>query len=697
MRTIQFEHEIQAAQLRLRAMQKLAESSPSFSKDLQNEAIAEFSIILEELHVASEEIKVQNEALSANHHHLELERRRYQELFDFAPDAYFVTDLQGVIQQANHAATALLNLRQDLIVAKPLIVFIDKADQMAFHTQLDQLLQDGRTLTNWEVSFKPRHKLSFPASISVSPIHYDNRGQLSCLHWLVRDLSERKLYERAINEQADLLNTATDAIIVRNLENQIVFWNQGAERLYGWTAQEARDQNTAELLYQNTRVEVEDPQNEAVFLQGEWRGELQHWTKTGQEIIVESRWTLMRNETGDPQSVFIVNTDITAQKQIESQLFQCQREESLGTLARGIAHDLNNILTPILSIAQLMPLKFPRANAQMRRLMTILETSAKRAIDLINQIQLFAVGVESEKKVLLIGVLLSDLEQLIEKVFPKSIALNIDISPEIWCVEGNAVQLNQVFVNLCVNARDAMPQGGVLKLLARNLVIDKTNLQRYPEARLGPYVVITATDNGTGIPPENLDRIFEPFFTTKPEGQGSGLGLSILAGIVRSHGGFITVSSRVDRGSQFEVFLPALKTMVISLEEELTLPRGNAELVLLVDDEATVLESTQLLLENFGYRIMTAKDGVEALTLYQRYQAQISVILLDMMMPAMDGDTAISGLAAINPRVKIVATSGLSLSLADIEPNQKICDFLPKPYTVEKLLTVIQRAIISSL
>ena len=695
MKTVQYEREIQDAQRRLLAMQELSEASPSSSKELQDEAIAEFSIALEELHVASEELKVQNEALLANHHSLDLERQRYQELFDFAPDAYFVTDLQGVIQQANHAAKALLNLRQDLIVAKPLIVFVDKADQRAFHTQLDRLLQDGQTLTNWEVRFKPRNKLAFPASISVSTMHYDDHGQLSGLHWLVRDLSERRLYEQAICEQADLLNSATDAIVVRNLESQIVFWNRGAEQLYGWTAQEARDRYTADLLYENASVDAESHQNEVLLLQDEWQGELRHVTKTGQDIVVESRWRLMRNEAGEPQSVFIVNTDITNKKLIESQLFQCQREESLGTLTRGIVHDLNNILTPILNVAQLLPVKFPSADAPTLRLTTILESSAKRAIGLVNQVQRFAGGIESEKQVLSVKDLLVELELLTEKVFPKSLVLHTEIASDLWSVQGNAVQLNQVLINLCINARDAMNQGGILTLSAKNLVIDQTNLRTYPEAHAGPYIVVTATDTGVGIPAENLDRIFEPFFTTKPEGHGSGLGLSILAGIVRSHGGFVTASSRINRGSQFRIFLPAVKTVVVSREEELLLPRGNAQLVLLVDDEATVLESTQLLLENFGYRVMTAKDGVQALSLYRRHQDEISVILLDMMMPAMDGDTAILGLTAINPQVNIIATSGLSQNLSDAESHQQVCDFLPKPYTVAKLLTVIQKAVSS--
>jgi two-component system, cell cycle sensor histidine kinase and response regulator CckA len=694
MKAISFEHQIQSAQHRLQAMQELSDNSPSSSKELQNEAIAEFSITLEELHVASEELKAQNEKLLVSNQMLALERQRYRELFDFAPDGYLVTNVQGVIQQANCAATALLNLRQDLIVGKPLIVFVEKNSQISFHTQLERLTQNDCAITDWEVNLKPRNKPPFPISISVSKIYYDPHGQLSGFRWLIRDLSHRKADEQTIKEQAELLNVATDAILVHSLENQVLFWNKGAEKLYGWTATEARGKNILGLLYRDPTAQAEARLNEALMQNGACRGELEQTTRSDRDVIVESHWTLVRDEAGEPKSVLIVNTDITEKKQIESQLFQCQREESLGTLSRGIAHDLNNILTPILGIAQLLPLKFPSANEHTLRLIHVLETSTKRAIDLVQQVQLFAGGDKGERAVLLVGALISDLEGLTEKIFPKSIVFHTEIAPDLWCVEGNSVQLNQVLVNLCVNARDAMPNGGILNLSARNLVINESNIQIHPDANIGPYVVITVMDNGLGIPADVVNRIFEPFFTTKTEDQGSGLGLSILAGIVRNHDGFVTVSSRVGKGSQFEIYLPALKTMAISLEEELNFPRGNAELILVVDDEVTILESSKLLLENFGYQVLTAEDGLEALSLYQQQQDKISVVLMDMMMPYMDGETAILGLRAINPQVKIIANSGLALShQPSLGHDLKVNAFLYKPYPADVLLTVLRDVI----
>jgi two-component system, cell cycle sensor histidine kinase and response regulator CckA len=689
-----YELQIQSAQQCLHAMQTLADDPSKEPNALQNEAITEFSITLEELHVTTEELQAQNEELLNSRQALELERQRYQELFDFAPDGYLVTDVQGVIQQANRAATEMLNLDQNLMVGKPLIVFVDKVDQTVFHTQLDEMIQRGQSLINWELNLKPRDKPPFPVSFSVSTIYYVSNGQLGGFRWLLRDLSQRRQNEQKICEQADLLNVATDAILVCNLEKQILFWNQSAEQLYGWGVAEALGQNMTKLLYQDAVPEHEARQNELLASEGKWQGELEQVTQSNQNIIVESHWTLVRDEEGKPKSIFIVNTDITEKKQSELQLLQRQRVESLGTLSRGIAHDLNNILTPILGISQLLPLKLSSVDEQTRRLMNMLETSTKRAIDLIKQVQLFAGGIDEEKTILHAGALISDIEELAEKIFPKSIVFHSDIATGLWCVEGSSVQLNQVLMNLCINARDAMPHGGTLTLSAKNLVIDKDNIQMHSEAHLGSYVVITVLDTGCGIPTNTMGQIFELFFTTKQDNEGSGLGLSIVAGIVKSHHGFVTVSSRVDRGSQFQVYLPALKTIATSVEEALRLPRGNAEFILVVDDEVTILETTKLLLENFGYQVLTAQNGIVALSLYRQYQNKISAILLDIMMPSMDGEVAILGLKHINAQVKIIANSGLPLNHpSTLEADLNINALLPKPYSIEMLLKILREVI----
>jgi two-component system, cell cycle sensor histidine kinase and response regulator CckA len=678
------------AQRRLRAMQIRAHSSSISSKELQDEAIAEFSITLEELHVTTEELHAQNEELLESRQTLELERQRYQELFDFAPDAYLVTNAEGIIQQANCAATTLLNLRHDLVVGKPLIIFVDKPERATFHTQLTQLVQSGQSLADWEIGLRARDKDPFPVSISVSPILYDPQNQSRGFRWMLRDLSQRKQNEQKIREQAELLNVATDAILVCNLDYQIQFWNQSAQKLYGWNPAEALGQNMTELLHSEFLYSRVDSHHKLILQNGQWQGEIRQVNRAAQNIIVESHWTLIQDEENNPKSILIVNTDVTEKKQLELQLIQRQRLEGLGTLSRGIAHDLNNILTPILGIAQLLPHRLSIDDPQTVRLLSRLETSARRAIDLIKQIQLFAGGHDDERTVLHLGKLLSELEELAGEVFPKSITLHAEVPWDLWHIEGNSAQIHQILINLCVNARDAMPNGGILNLSVKNLLVDSSNIHQHSEGHLGQYVVMTVRDSGTGISADIIPRIFEPFFTLKDEHKSSGLGLSIVAGVAKNHNGFVTVSSRVGQGSQFQVFLPALTIMAIAPKECFNLPRGNAEFVLLVDDEASILETTQLILENFGYQVLTAQDGITAIALYRQYHSQISVVLMDMMMPSMEGEAAILGLKSINPQVKIIANSGLPLnhpSTVNVDTNIKA--LLPKPYPIERLLTVL--------
>jgi len=372
----------------------------------------------------------------------------------------------------------------------------------------------------------------------------DEVGNLLGFSKIVRDMTSHKRAEQKIQEQAALLDVATDAILVQDLNNRILYWNQGAERLYGWKADEAKGLNVLELLYKDS------PHREdvlvSVTLKGSWQGELHQITKSGKQIIVSSRWTLVRDQAEQPTSILTVNTDITANKQLEAQFLRAQRLESIGTLASGISHDLNNVLTPILLSAQL--LQMLHKDQQSQRLLQLQETNAKRGAALVKQVLAFARGVEGERTILQPRHLISEIQQIVKQTFPKSIELYTDISPELWTVFGDATQLHQVLMNLVVNARDAMPNGGILRLVAENLVIDQNYAQMNLDAQVGSYVVITVSDTGTGIPINILPQIFEPFFTTKEVGNGTGLGLSTVIGIIKSHSGFVNVYSEVGKG-----------------------------------------------------------------------------------------------------------------------------------------------------
>jgi two-component system cell cycle sensor histidine kinase/response regulator CckA len=503
---------------------------------------------------------------------------------------------------------------------------------------------------------------------------------------LIHYITQLKQAEQKICEQAALLDVATDAIFVKNIQNQILFWNKSAERLYGWKAAEALGKDALALLYEDLPLPEEALLT--VIKNGSWQGELKQVQKKGDEILVESRWTLVRDEFGQPQSILIVNTEITQKKQLEAELLRSQRLECIGTLAGGIAHDLNNVLAPILLAVPLLQMKL--SDPQSEHLLKMLENNVKRGANLVRQVLSFARGIEGRQTTVKIKSLLTEIEDIIG-TFSKSITCHTHISDNLWHVQGNATQLHQVLMNLVVNARDAMPEGGIMTISAENLLIDEHYAKMHIDAKVGCYVAITIADTGIGIPQTIQGRIFEPFFTTKEVGKGTGLGLSTALGIIKNHSGFVNLYSEVNQGTQFQIYLPcSAKVEIAPLSEELQPLTGNGELILVVDDEATIRDVTKSSLETYNYRVLTASDGVEAVAIYAQNQQEISVVLLDMMMPWMDGAIAIRTLQKINPHVKIIAMSGL-LSNQNIAESAGtgVKAFLSKPCTARELLQAI--------
>ncbi|HUB67766.1 MAG TPA: PAS domain S-box protein, partial [Candidatus Methylacidiphilales bacterium] len=504
------------------------------------------------------------------------------------------------------------------------------------------------------------------------------------------EITERKQAEEQIEEQAAFLNKAQDAILARSLEGKILFWNQSAERLYGWKRHEVLGRHIGELLYPDLAKFEEI--NGWMLAKGEWSGELRHQTKNKNEIIVESRWTLIKDKEGNPKSMLEINTDITEKKKIEAQFLRAQRMESIGTLAGGIAHDLNNILTPIMMSIEV--LKTKAADLQARKILETIGLSAKRGADIVRQVLSFARGIEGERIEIQPKHLLKDLEQIIKDTFPKEIRLEFAVSPNTWTILGDPTQMHQVLLNLCVNARDAMPGGGALHVDVENCVLDEQYAAMHLQARPGRYVKFSVTDAGVGIPPEILDKIFEPFFTTKDINKGTGLGLSTVSAIVKSHEGLINVYSEQGKGTTFHVYFPAMETSGEAKREQLeeaNVPRGNGETILLIDDESSILTVTSQTLQAFGYRVITASDGAEALAIYAQYQQKIAIVLTDMRMPVLDGAAMIQALMRINPAIKIIAASGLDAnnSVAKL-PGSGVRHFLTKPYTAGTLLKTVR-------
>lgn len=507
-----------------------------------------------------------------------------------------------------------------------------------------------------------------------------------------KDITERKLSEQHIKEQAELLDKTRDAITVRDLQGTILFWNKGAERMYGSTSSEAVGRNAVDILQINPERFQEV--SASTLQKGEWNGELRHVSATGRKLVVEARWTLVCDHEGAPKSILAIDTDITEKKQIENQFLRAQRMESIGTLAGGVAHDLNNILAPILMSIQI--LKLTARDLETTDILNTIEKSAKRGADIVRQVLSFARGLESQRTEVTIKDLVDEIENIIRGTFPKNIQVEVSVSNGVWTIDGDSTQIHQIILNLCVNARDAMPNGGTLKISVENGVLDENYSAMNLQAKPGRYVIISVADSGVGMSQQIIDKIFDPFFTTKELSKGTGLGLSTVMAVIKSHEGLINVYSEPGRGSTFKVYLPAMESSsnTSRADDVLSLPCGNGETVLVIDDETSILTITGQTLHAFGYKSMIALDGAEGVAIYAQNVSEIAVVVTDMNMPIMSGIATIRALMRINPMVKVIAASGLNVDGdADKLKDLGVIHSLAKPYTAEALLTTLRRVL----
>jgi PAS domain S-box-containing protein len=528
-------------------------------------------------------------------------------------------------------------------------------------------------------------------------ISFDAQGNALEGIGTVQDITERKHAESQISEQARLLELAHDAIVVRDMEDRVLYWNQSAERIFGWQTREAIGRKMNELLPKDEFNALKYEEAKKIVLDtGNWQGEFATQTKTGKGVLLETRWTLVCDEEGTHKSILGINTDITEKKRFEIQFLRAQRMESIGTLAGGIAHDLNNILTPLLVSVRLLKEKIGD-DADGKRMLAALEANVQRGAKLVKQVLTFGRGAQGARAPINPKHIASEIKQIIAETFPKSVEFELNCPANLWTIIGDPTQLHQVLLNLCVNARDAMPNGGKLSLKMENMMVDETNAGMNLEAKPGPYLVITVMDTGVGMPKEIQDKIFDPFFTTKEPGKGTGLGLSTALAIVASHNGFIVCKSEEGKGTAFNVYFPADRASVEleqSTEVNSHMPQGRNELILVVDDEDPILNLAQKLLTRSGYRVLLAGNGVEAVSLYTRRRSEIDLVLTDMVMPLMDGPATINALKSFNPNIKIIGSSGMVSENGLAKAKEAgILHFIPKPYTAETLLGTIREVL----
>ena len=615
-------------------------------------------------------------------------------------DGIFVVDENARILSYNRRFIELWGLPAKLVedqADEPVLAFVTAqlADPQAFlqrvrclyahqhETSRDELiLADGRTFDRYSAPM-----------FGVGERYY---GRV----WYFRDITERKQAEQALRQSEVRFRSYFElpliGICITSPEQGWLEVNPQLCRMLGYTREQLVGMTWAELTHPEDLAADLAQFNRVVA--GELEGyamEKRFLCAGGRVMTADLAVRCVRRADGQVDYFVALVQDITEKKQVEANFLRSQRLEGIGSLAGGIAHDLNNILAPIMMAAPL--LRAENGERERNNLLDIVESSAQRGADIIKQLLTFARGRPGARAPIPARLLLNEMGRLIRETFPRNIQLNLTPPANLWRAFGDATQFHQTLMNLCVNARDAMPGGGTLTLGARNVTVDKGFAATALEARPGAYMCVSVADTGTGIAPENLHRIFDPFFTTKGVGKGTGLGLAALLGIMRGHEGFIRVVTQPGSGTTFELYFPALPETgeTAAPQLEAPSPRGHGELILLVDDEPALCRVVELALEKYGYRVVTAMEGREALALFASQSTDIRAVITDMMMPGTDGPELVRALRQLNAQLPILGMTGLAdlIDTAKLE-DLNLAEILNKPFADEKLLAALHRALV---
>jgi len=509
------------------------------------------------------------------------------------------------------------------------------------------------------------------------------------------DITNQLITEESLRVQVQILDNIGQAVIATDIDGDIIYANRFAGELYGWPKQEMIGQNTMAITVPQTSFAQANRIMEQLRKGKSWSGEFMVRNRAGKSFPALVTNSPLQDREGKLIGIITISSDLSERKKLEQQFLRAQRMEGIGTLAGGIAHDLNNILAPVLMSVQM--LRDMIGGNQSQELLNTLESSLQRGSDLVKQVLAFARGVEGERAPVNIYYLVNEIQKIVRDTFPKSLKFNFNAPHDVWPVLGDSTQLQQVILNLCVNARDAMLEGGELKVTLQNIEVEPSNTSANIDTKPGSYVLLKVSDTGPGISPMNRERIFEPFFTTKEFGKGTGLGLSTTLAIVRSHGGHINLSSTIGKGTTFDVYLPAAKAnMPIrkEIDESGLTPRGNGELILVVDDEEAIRKIAQKMLEMYGYKVVLASQGEEALKVYRENRSEIAAIITDMAMPIMDGPTMIIALKEMDPNLTIIGSSGLTSNISVTKAaGAGVQHFISKPYTADAMLKTLRNAL----
>jgi PAS domain S-box-containing protein len=573
-------------------------------------------------------------------------------IIESAKDAILVTEADRRITLVNAAAERMFRCPAADALGQPLIRFLPRevapVDGGPDDPSVTSLVRAGSRGVRADGT-------EFPLEASYSRVEVGGRKIYTVV---VRDVTERHKAEAALREQAALLAKANDAILVQDLDDRITFFNPSAARLYEWTAAEAVGRSAEELLHKPGQKAEREEARRTLLAKGEWKGELRQVTKTGKELTIESHWTLVRDDDGRPHSKLVINADITERKRLEAQLLQAQRMESVGVLAGGVAHDFNNMLTVITGCSEIL-LNRAETDQESRELIEEIRKAGERAALLTRQLLAFSRKQILRNVVLDLNVLIHDMEKLLRRLIGEDIDLAAVLAPGGAWVRADPGQLQQVIMNLAVNARDAMPTGGHLTIATHHVNFDPGYTAAHPYVRPGPYVLLAVTDTGVGMDAATQEHIFDPFFTTKGVGQGTGLGLATVYGIVKQSDGSIEVYSEPGHGTAFKIYLPRIDEAAAlrTPPETAAVPPGK-ETILLAEDEEGVRTIIRLSLAAAGYTVLESRNVDEAIETCRDYQGQIHLLLTDVVMPKLSGRQLADLLVAMRPGMKVLYMSG---------------------------------------
>lgn len=621
---------------------------------------------------------------------LQKNREQFRQIAESIDDFVVLLDARGFALYTNPAFARLLP-RGQAETGFSIFELVHPDDRGVFRQQFDQAIS-GRG----RVELEYRHILPNGATRYMearASIPRSKRDDGITLLLAGRDVTERKQAQDILLEQASLLGKARDAIYLIDMHGRITQWNASAERIYGHAAGQVLGRDVRGLLFKSQISQFETA-FALTLAHGEWQGEFRFFQADGRQLVIDSTWSLVNDAEGHPKSMLCIDSDVTARKLLELELQRSQRIEGLGMLAGGIAHDLNNILSPILmSVGLLRPLA---SSPEDKMILDTLETSASHGSDLVQQILTFARGGGGQRTKLQMGPFLQELQGFLRSAIRRTIELRIDHDPNVWPILADATQLKQVVMNLCVNARDAMPDGGSIQITAENVdvVVGFEPHGFHGKIPVGPYVRLSVADTGTGMPPELVEKIFDPFFTTKGPGKGTGLGLSTLAGIIRNHEGAIQVESAPGKGTTFRIYLPASASLVLAPSEPAEVPSGRGEAILVIDDDEATRYVAEKLLISQGYEVHLASNGVQGLETFEKERDRISVVICDQMMSEVNGIAVLEKINAQAPSVKLILMSGFIDEFSESHIGaQSFMTLLPKPLKARNLFRVIREAI----